>query len=171
MLVPMPRPRFEEVNCPIARTLDVVGDRWTPLVIRDMVAGLTRFDAIQRNLGISRKVLAERLATLTGSGVVERAAYQDNPPRYDYSLTEKGEDLALVLLAMKTWGDRWVFGNTDVPLLIRHDACGTVGDPVPTCTGCGEQVHARDVTPLPGPGFAPGPGTSLSAERIRSAVE
>ena len=169
MLVRM-RPRFEDMNCSIARTADVIGDRWTPLVIRDLAAGLTRFDLIQRNLGISRKVLAERLSTLVERGIVAREPYQQNPPRYDYGLTEKGEDLALVLLAMKRWGDRWVFGNIELPLLFRHDACGTIGDPVPTCPGCGAHVRARDVTPLPGPGMTAGPGTAISAERIRSGA-
>ena len=164
------QPRFEDMNCAIARTLDVIGDRWTPLVIRDLVAGLSRFDLLQSNLGISRKVLADRLATLVDAGIAERVPYQDNPPRYDYSLTAKGEDLALVLLAMKSWGDRWVFGNTDVPLLFRHDACGRVGDPVPACPGCGEQVDVHNLTPLPGPGMTAGPGTTLTSERIRSGA-
>lgn len=103
----MARASHADMDCPIARALDVIGDAWTPLVIRDIAAGITRFDALQRNLGISRKVLTERLATLLEHGVIERTAYQDKPTRYDYLLTEKGKALGYVLLAMHDWGKRW----------------------------------------------------------------
>ena len=89
----MQRTSFEEMTCSIARTLTIVGEWWTPLIIRDIYGGITRFDALQRNLGISRKVLAQRLATLVEHGVIQRTAYQDRPRRYDYGLTEKGADL------------------------------------------------------------------------------
>lgn len=103
----MHRTSFADDVCPIARTLDVIGDPWTPLVLRDIHQGITRFDALQANLGISRKVLAQRLAALQEHGVIEREAYQDNPPRYDYRLTDKGRSLGPVLRAMITWGERW----------------------------------------------------------------
>ncbi len=164
---------FGDVNCPIARTLDVIGDRWTPLILRDIAVGVTRFDVLQRNTGVSRKVLTQRLGELVDGGLLERTAYQDNPPRYDYTLTEKGADLAPVLIAMKRWGDRWILGEDNAPLVFRHEACGTIGDPVSVCPGCGEPVHGAELTPLPGPGFAPGPGTSetgaILAQRIPSA--
>jgi DNA-binding HxlR family transcriptional regulator len=147
------------MSCSVARTLDVIGGWWTPLIVRDLSLGISRFDAIQRDLGISRKVLSERLARLVEHGVVDRVPYQDNPPRYDYRLTEKGVDLALVLVALKTWGDRWAADEAGPPLLFRHDACGTVADPVPTCAGCGQRLTAADVTPLAGPGAAARPGT------------
>jgi DNA-binding HxlR family transcriptional regulator len=146
--------------CSVARTLEVVGEWWTPLVVRDLYLGISRFDAIQRNLGMSRKVLAVRLAKLIDHGVVERTAYQENPPRYDYRLTEKGEDLAMILIALKTWGDRWAAGAAGPPLLFRHDTCGAIMNPIPTCSGCGQPLSGRDVTPLPGPGAESGPGTS-----------
>ena len=147
------------MSCSVARTLAVVGEAWTPLIVRDLYLGISRFDAIQRNLGASRKVLAERLSTLLEHGVIERDAYQDNPPRYDYRLTEKGEGLALVLVAMKSWGDYWEPGDDGPPLVLRHDACGAVSDPIPTCSGCGQPVGPRDFTLLPGPGADAGPGT------------
>lgn len=146
--------------CSVARALDVVGEWWTPLIVRDLYLGITRFDAIQRNLGISRKVLSARLAGLLDHGVIERTAYQANPPRYDYRLTEKGEDLALVLIALKTWGDRWASGDAGPPLLFRHEICGAITNPIPMCSECGQPLSGRDVTPLAGPGAEAGPGTS-----------
>lgn len=110
---------FDEMHCPIAQTLAVIGERWTPLILRDIAFGLTRFDAIQRELGISRKVLAERLAGLVEHGVLERTPYQEGPTRYDYTLTEKGVDLCKVLLAMRDWGNRWML---DQPVELTPDA-------------------------------------------------
>jgi DNA-binding HxlR family transcriptional regulator len=104
----MPGKRFDQMSCPIAQTLAVIGERWTPLILRDVAFGLTRFDTIQRELGISRKVLTERLAGLVEHGVLERTPYQEAPTRYDYTLTEKGADLCKVLLAMQAWGNRWM---------------------------------------------------------------
>jgi DNA-binding HxlR family transcriptional regulator len=155
----MGRTSFDHMNCSIARTLDVIGDSWTPLIMRDVAFGITRFDAIQRDLGISRKVLSERLAALVEQGVLERVAYQDKPARYDYYATDKGADLASVLLAMQAWGDRWFFGERG-PIQFRHETCGAVVSPVQACASCGERLHVADITPLPGPGFEPGPGTS-----------
>jgi DNA-binding HxlR family transcriptional regulator len=155
------------MSCSVARTLDVVGDWWTPLIVRDLSLGISRFDVMQRNLGISRKVLTERLAGLLEHGVIERSAYQDNPVRYDYRLTEKGAGLALVLLAMRAWGDRWLFGDAGRPMLFRHEGCGAVTDPIPTCSECGDRLVPADLTPMLGPGFRPGPGTS----EVPAAIE
>jgi DNA-binding HxlR family transcriptional regulator len=154
------RTSFDRMSCSVARTLDVVGEWWTPLIVRDLSLGISRFDAIQRDLGISRKVLAQRLERLLEHGVVDRVAYQDNPPRYDYRLTEKGADLAAVVLAMTAWGDRWVFGDERRPMLFRHDACGSVTRPVLACSECGEAISPHELTPLPGPGLSGRPGTS-----------
>lgn len=96
------------MRCPIARSLNVIGDWWTLLVVRDVALGISRFDALQDSLGISRKVLSQRLATLCEHGIVERTPYQDNPPRYDYRLTQKGLELGPLMAAMGTWGNRWV---------------------------------------------------------------
>jgi DNA-binding HxlR family transcriptional regulator len=156
----MQRTSFDGMTCSVARTLDVVGEWWTPLIVRDLSLGISRFDAIRRNLGISRKVLTQRLAGLLEHGVVERTAYQDNPMRYDYRLTEKGADLATVILAMTAWGDRWVFGEAERPLLFRHDSCGADTSPVLTCSSCGERLQPGELTPVAGPGLRAGPGTS-----------
>ncbi len=144
---------FDDMQCSIARTLDIIGDRWTPLVLRDIALGVSRFDAIQRDLGLSRKVLAQRLQALVDHDVVRRTPYQENPPRYDYTLTEKGTDLAMVLLAIQTFGDRWAFGEVGPPLQWRHLGCGEISSPVVCCEHCGEQVRPGDAVPVQGPSF------------------
>ena len=141
---------FSELNCSIARTLEIVGSRWTLLVLRDIFAGITRFDAIQSDLGISRKVLAERLASLEEDGVIERRPYQANPPRHDYVLTRKGSELGSILLAMIAWGDRWTAGDAGPPLLFRHEECGQVTHAVAACSECGEPLDAGNITPVEG---------------------
>lgn len=144
---------FSEMQCSVARTLDLIGDRWTPLVLRDVAMGISRFDVIQRNLGISRKVLTHRLQQLVDAEVVSRTPYQDNPPRHDYRLTEKGNDLAMVLVAMQTFGDKWTTGPSGVPLQWRHLGCGEISSPVACCDHCGAQVRPGDAVPVRGPGF------------------
>jgi DNA-binding HxlR family transcriptional regulator len=165
------RTSFDQMACSIARTVEVIGEWWTPLILRDITIGITRFDALQRNLGISRKVLTQRLAALVDHGVVERRPYQENPTRYDYSLTEKGVDLASVLLAMQAWGDRWVFDDDSAPVLVRHDACGAVARPVAACSSCGEPLQPTEVTLLPGPGARSGPGTRETLQALARLEE
>jgi DNA-binding HxlR family transcriptional regulator len=149
---------FEQMTCPIGRTLAVIGDRWSPLILRDVYLGISRFDAMARDLGISRKVLAERLADLVEHGVLTRVAYQENPPRYDYRPTEKGAELAMVLLAMKAWGDKWTFPEGRQPMLLRHETCGATAQPAMVCSECGEPLEPRHVTFVEGPGEVGGPG-------------
>ena len=167
----MRRTSFDEVTCSIARTAEVIGDWWTPLILRDLLIGITRFDAIHRNLGVSRKVLTQRLSALVEHGIVERQPYQENPTRYDYFLTEKGVDLAMVLLAMQAWGDRWVFGEDAAPVVVRHDRCGQTARPVPTCSSCGEALQPSEVTVLPGPGARRGPGTWETLDALERLQE
>src|SRR5437016_7579396 len=107
----MQRTRFGEMACSIARTLEVAGEPWSPLIIRDVWVGITRFDAIQSDLGISRKVLTERLKWLVAQGVLEQRTYSERPPRHDYVLTRKGLELCDLLLAITAWGDRWTAGR------------------------------------------------------------
>ena len=143
------------MQCSVTRALDVFGDAWTPLVLRDIALGVTRFDAIQRDLGLSRKVLTQRLNALVEHGVVQRTPYQDNPPRHDYTLTEQGQDLAMVLVVLQAYGDKWLLGRDNAPLVWKHLTCGHQSNPVLCCDQCGEQVRPGDVLPLPGPGFDP----------------
>jgi len=137
---------FGEINCSIARTYDVVGERWTLLIIREAFFGTRRFDDFQRRLGVARNILASRLETLVEAGVLKRKQYQDRPPRFEYRLTEKGLDLHHLLLAIKAWGDRWTDSAAARPLEARHDACGHRFEVRPTCSHCGGEVTARTVT-------------------------
>jgi DNA-binding HxlR family transcriptional regulator len=154
----MQRTQFGEMACSIARTLDVIGEPWSPLVLRDVWVGLHRFDAIQADLGISRKVLTERLNHLVEHGVLERRSY-DRRPRHEYHLTAKGTELVDLLIAMVGWGDRWLAGAAGPPVLYRHHACGQISTAELRCAHCGEPMHANDIDLLPGPGSAPQAGT------------
>jgi DNA-binding HxlR family transcriptional regulator len=122
----------------------VVGDPWTLLILRDAFYGVRRFDDWQSRLGVARNVLAARLKTLVEHGVLETRLYSDHPPRKDYVLTQKGRDLQPVLLMLKAWGDRHVYGEDAVPLEITH-SCGAALTPRLVCEACGEAVGARDL--------------------------
>src|SRR5690349_8952061 len=127
--------------CSIARTLDVVGEPWSPLVLRDVYVGMNRFEQIQSDLGISRKVLTERLNHLVDHGVLERRPY-DNRPRFEYHLTEKGSELFGVMMVMVAWGDKWLAGSAGPPVLYRHHACGEVSHVELRCSHCEEPMRA-----------------------------
>ncbi|MCP5027693.1 MAG: helix-turn-helix transcriptional regulator [Actinomycetia bacterium] len=105
----MRRTRFDDAECPVARTADLLGDWWTPLVLRELLLGRGRFATIQDRLDISKAVLSQRLKRLEADGVVERVRYQDQPPRFEYHLTEKGTALWDVVAAMWRFGDEWLF--------------------------------------------------------------
>jgi len=140
------------MNCSIAQCLEVVGEWWSMLIVRDAFMGVTRFDDFQARLGISRNVLNQRLGHLVDEGVFERVPYQDNPPRHDYRLTAKGRDLWLVLTAMREWGDRWAPGKGGPTVEMRHRGCDHITTIAAACAHCGEPVSPRDLIPVPGPG-------------------
>jgi DNA-binding HxlR family transcriptional regulator len=154
------RTPLTDVACSIARATDLFADAWTALIMRDVLVGVTRFDDLARDLGISRKVLAARLARLVEEGVLVRERYQDRPPREHYLATEKGKDLYPVLLALMRWGDRW-YGASGPPVRIRHLECGHDTEAVTACVHCGHELTADNTTQLPGPGGRVGPGTSV----------
>jgi DNA-binding HxlR family transcriptional regulator len=172
MVCVMQRTSFAEAQCSVARTLDIIGDPWTPLVLRDVAIGISRFDAIHRNLGVSRKVLTQRLQSLVEHEIVSRTAYQDNPPRFDYTLTDKGQDLAMILLAFQSYGDRWIFGHGRAPVVWTHLTCGEQSNPVMCCDACGEQLRPGEAVPSPGPGFDPRafPEITRAFERIQELL-
>ena len=149
----MQRTSFSEMACSIARTLDVIGEPWSPLILRDVWVGMSRFDQIQADLRISRKVLTERLNHLVDEGVLERRPY-DRRPRFEYHLTTKGTELVDLLLVMTRWGDTWLAGKAGPPVLYRHHACGEISNVDLRCDHCGEPMHAADVEALDGPGAA-----------------
>lgn len=145
------RKSFADMHCSVAQCLEVVGDWWTLLIVRDAFFGIRRFDQFQQRLGISRNILSQRLNWLVDNAVLEKVQYDERPPRYDYRLTSKGRDLWPVLTTMRQWGDKHA-APQGPPLRIRHDACGKVTDAVLTCSHCGERVNARNVRALTGPG-------------------
>lgn len=141
--------------CSVARTLAVLGDRWTMLILRNAFWGIRRFDAFQSQLGVTRHVLAERLARLVDDGIFVKHAYQDRPPRFEYRLSEKGRDLYPILLSLMAWGDRWKDDGDGPPVLLRHRTCGRMMQPVTVCSECGEPLDPREVEPLPGQRWQP----------------
>jgi DNA-binding HxlR family transcriptional regulator len=140
--------------CSIARSLEVVGERWSLLIVRDVMNGHRRFDQLQKALGIARNVLASRLERLVEEDILERRAYQSSPERYEYFLTEKGLDLWPALIALMRWGDRHSPGPDGPPMLIVHKECGGAVNDRGICAECGRVLHARDARALPGPGLA-----------------
>ena len=143
---------YEDQVCSIAGTLEVVGERWSLLIVRDVLLGLRRFDEIQANLGIARNILQTRLTRLLEHGVLERRPYQERPLRYEYRLTEKGLDLWPAIVALMNWGDRHAAPRAGAPVLLEHRGCGGAVDEHRICGACGERLSVRDVRALPGPG-------------------
>lgn len=143
---------FADMNCSVAQSLEIIGEWWTLLILRDLFLGVRRFDDFVARLGVSRNILTNRLDTLVDAGVVERRAYDEARGRYDYLLTEKGRALWPVLTALRQWGDEWVLGEGHEPLLLEHRTCGHRTNVVPTCDSCGEHLDARSVRAIPGPG-------------------
>lgn len=143
--------QYDTQTCSIASALEVVGERWSLLVIRDAFLGVRRFDDFQRSLGVARNVLQARLERLVEEGVLERVQYQERPPRYEYQLTEKGIDLWPVIFALMKWGDRHVYPDGP-PVVPVHRDCGGEIDEHRVCKKCGCPLEARDVQARPGPG-------------------
>lgn len=161
--------RWEDLDreaCSVARTLSVIGDRWTPLVLRECFLGTRRFEEFEARLGIARHVLADRLKKLTEAEVLSKSAYQERPRREEYRLTEKGRDLYPVMVTLAQWGDKYMAGDAGPPLLRVHNHCGHVTEGVLTCAECGEPLVARDVSVKLGPGA--GEATLPAPERTRS---
>jgi DNA-binding HxlR family transcriptional regulator len=141
--------RNYDMDCSIARTLELIGERWTLLVIRDLFLGRRRFDAIQESLGIARNVLSARLRRLMDEGLVEKRLYRERPPRYEYFLTEKGLDLWPVLVALLGFGDRHLAGEAGPPVRIVHEGCGGIVDDRRICRRCGKPLEVREARALP----------------------
>jgi DNA-binding HxlR family transcriptional regulator len=150
----MKRSTVEHLNCSIARSLEILGEWWTLLIVRDAFFGVRRFEDFVADLGISRGILTDRLATLVEHGILERQPYQERPARYEYRLTGKGRDLFPVVMALMHWGDKWL-STAEVggpPVIITHAGCGNDVNGPFRCAHCGEPVAARDVHAVAGPG-------------------
>jgi len=144
--------KLEDEACSVARTVSVIGDRWTLLVLRDCFLRVRRFGDFQRRLGITRPILASRLAKLVKDGVLTRVPYRQRPVRHEYRLTEKGLDLYPVVMSIVHWGDVHMAGRRGRPLLHQHRDCGKTFDPVMVCSECGEALDPRHVHVHRGPG-------------------
>ena len=148
----MQRRSFEDMNCSVAQCLEVVGEWWSMLIVRDAFLGVRRFDDFQARLGISRNILNQRLTTLVDHGVLERVPYQDNPPRSEYRLTDKGLDLYPVLLAMSAWGDRYAAPADGPPITWVHRGCGAELTQEVECADGHRLTATREISGRPGPG-------------------
>jgi DNA-binding HxlR family transcriptional regulator len=144
---------YDNQACSIARTLELIGDRWTLLVIRDAFMGVHRFDDLQKSLGVARNVLTDRLNRLVEAGILRRKPYQERPTRYEYRLTRKGVDLWPIIVTTLKWGDRYE-ADTGPPVLIRHKDCGGDIDGRLHCSRCGAELGPTDVYVERGPGAA-----------------
>jgi DNA-binding HxlR family transcriptional regulator len=145
-------------TCSVARTLEVVGERWTLLILRDAFSGVRRFDDFQRSLGIARNVLNTRLQRLVDAGVLERHRYQERPERFEYRLTEMGLDLWPPLVALMGFGDRHLAGEDGPPVRLEHRGCGGPVSDRGVCEACGAVLGARDVRARPRERAATAPG-------------
>ncbi len=144
------------MQCSIARSLEVIGEWWTMLVVREAFNGVRRFDDFQGRLGIARNVLATRLQGLVDHGILERRLYQERPERFEYRLTDKGRDLYPVLISIMRWGDKYTTNEAGPPVRLTHE-CGHDPEAMLACSTCGKQIVPWDVKAQ----FAP--GTRLGA--------
>lgn len=156
------RTDFSAMACSVARAWSIVGEPWTPLVLRDLSLGFSRFDDLQADLGIARSILADRLKTLEAAGVVSRQTYSSaNRTRHEYVLTAMGRELVPLLVAFTQWGDRWLDDGEGPPITFAHE-CGDALEAQIVCARCGRPVAANDVAAFAGPGARNGPGTHKS---------
>ncbi len=148
--------------CSIAATLDVIGDRWTFLVLRDLFRGVRRFSDLVDDLGIAKNLLSDRLKRLVEHGIVEKVPYQDRPVRHEYRLTAKGADLSPALIALMRWGDEW-YSEGEPPVVLVHETCGTPLEQHVRCPHCDELVSPGKVRSQQ----HDHPSTPTSAERAQ----
>jgi DNA-binding HxlR family transcriptional regulator len=161
----VPRRSFNQA-CSIARTLEIVGERWSLLVLRDMwLRGPRRFDQLQRNLGVARNILTDRLETLVDGGVVERRLYQTRPDRYEYFLSDIGQELVPTLLSLLTWGDRHLSGTAGPPMLFQHRDHDHLAEPMTVCRVCREELTIGELEAVPGPGAPKRPARKPATTR------
>jgi DNA-binding HxlR family transcriptional regulator len=155
-LVAMLERTYDAEVCSVARALEVVGERWTLLIVRDAFHGVRRFEDFQRRLGVARNILTDRLQRLCSLGVFDRVRYQERPERHEYRLTDMGRDLWPVIIALRGWGDRHL-APAGPPVRLEHRDCGGAVVHRVVCADCGEALQPRDSLILPGPGAPPQP--------------
>lgn len=147
----MQRSSFSGMPCSVAKTLDIIGEWWTLLILRDVFYGVRRFEALLSHLGISRKVLTSRLDRLLEEEILKKALYQTKPDRYEYRLTEKGLELLPVLLTLMNWGDKWTSESGDAPVVFVHKDCDKPTTPKLVCSCCNGDITAHNIYPTAGP--------------------
>jgi DNA-binding HxlR family transcriptional regulator len=148
----MPYRPFANQNCSVARALEVVGERWTLLIMREILFGHRRFAEIRRNTGIAPNILSDRLAVLVDQGILKRRLYSRHPESYEYVPTRKGLDLNRVIVALLQWGDKYAAPESGPPRVAVHTTCGHDADPELHCTHCGEAIGPAELVVRPGPG-------------------
>ena len=148
----MKRTDTSDWPCTIARSVDVLGDHWNLLIIRQACLGTRRFDDFQAALGTGRNILSQRLSRLVDEGLLERVQYQDSPPRHEYRLTDKGLDLYPMLAALAEWGNRYLADPEGPPVAIVHRDCGEEVQTVMRCAAGHEALKPREVATAPGRG-------------------
>ncbi|MFT4824301.1 MAG: DNA-binding HxlR family transcriptional regulator [Halioglobus sp.] len=144
---------IDSQTCSVARTLSVIGDRWSLLILRDIFLGTRRFEDLCKQLGVSRPALTQRLRKLEQQDVLHKRAYQDKPTRFEYHLTEKGVDLYPIIMTMAQWGDKWQGDGNGPPIEYQHKTCGHKTQAVMCCSECDEPLNAWEVSPQIGPGL------------------
>ena len=147
---------YENQTCSVAGTLELVGERWTLLIVRELLMGVHRFDDLQRDLGIARNVLQARLTRLVTHGLVVRDAYQEHPRRFEYRLTGAGLELWPVIVTLMQWGDRQLAQPDGPPVTLEHRDCGGGVDGHLCCERCGARLGPRDVWARAGASASPG---------------
>ena len=161
--------------CSIARTLDVAGEWWTPLIVKDVAYGVRRFGELQEDLGISANVLSDRLEALVGDGILRTHVYQERPRRHEYRLTDKGADLIPALLALMQWGDRWKWPGGRGPVRVLHEQCGHDVRVEVRCEHCQREAGRGELRAKPRPRVIDPPGEgepgSISGARLVSSRE
>lgn len=166
------RDRYVAENCSIKRALDVVGEKWTLLVMREAFYGARRFDQFQTRIGCARNILSERLLTLTEAGILQRVPYREpgQRERHEYRLTEKGLDLITVVIALMQWGSRWEAGPDGPPVEVLHRDCGHTVEAIVRCPHDDAVLTAHELHPVPGPGAQPKSRGSTASDVARNSA-
>ncbi|MCV7346293.1 winged helix-turn-helix transcriptional regulator [Mycolicibacterium rhodesiae] len=155
--MPVDRDQISAENCSVKRALDIVGEKWTLLVLREALYGARRFERFQSRIGCPRQVLTDRLNTLVAAGVLRKAPYQEpgQRERHEYRLTDKGRDLLPAVIALMHWGDKWEADAAGPPVEVVHRECGHPVELVLQCRDDHTPLTAHDTEPRPGPGARP----------------
>lgn len=160
----MQRKSFGHMQCPVARSLERVGEWWSILILRDALAGMTRFDEFQKSLDIAPNILTRRLTALVDAGLMERRLYCQRPPRHEYVLTERGRDFRAVLISLQSWGNKH-FTPEGVSVMLVDDRTGVPAEPILIDRLTGQPISEATHSNVPGPAAGARMRKRLGAER------